>query len=264
LKQETIGSNWKTLWEKVVSSYTRGQLTKETDKLTVISAVARVFADRYNLHYLAGTWKQELPNALLWRTDKFGVRPLSLRAPTWSWARVDCCIWIENISHGLPPDINIFKILVAETHPLEDLFSPIKSGLIKIECERLLGSKSMKIHKNFSDGIVYLKFSPPRDEVVPEDLECHFDEDIPILPDPPEQIYFLDLKNYDSSSVGLIIARDYGEGCYFRRICKYRHGGPRYFRVAQKYSSEEFDLSIYESKSRVNEEGYQMYIINLI
>ncbi|KAM7217635.1 Heterokaryon incompatibility protein (HET) domain containing protein [Rhypophila decipiens] len=116
-------SSSQTLWSRVLETYARSALTKETDRLVALSGVARAFspthtvteplastnihdippppptrkgpmtADRRNPSYLAGLWEDELPWNLSWRAtplDEHACRKArEYRAPSWSWASLD-------------------------------------------------------------------------------------------------------------------------------------------------------------------------------
>ncbi|KAI1085472.1 HET-domain-containing protein [Whalleya microplaca] len=91
------------LWRKLVSSYSRRSLSRQSDKLTALAGLANVLRD-YNQNeneYLDGLWKVELPFELAWRVIALKVRPevpddedsgtISQEDcfPSWSWACSD-------------------------------------------------------------------------------------------------------------------------------------------------------------------------------
>src|ERR1700722_7064597 len=81
-------------WGLVVEMYTKGQLTKENDKLVAIAGVAAMFKALLDDEYLAGLWRRYLPNQLLWHVDdgwrnrSKNKRPECPIAPSWSWASI--------------------------------------------------------------------------------------------------------------------------------------------------------------------------------
>jgi len=87
-------------WSEVVRLYSQGKLTFPSDKLVAISGMASEMRHRglASGRFLAGLWEAELPRSLLWiRGDMYEVayenrRPLRYRAPSWSWASLDCPI----------------------------------------------------------------------------------------------------------------------------------------------------------------------------
>lgn len=80
-------------WNDILALYVRCALTKSEDKLVALSGVAKDFARAVGDEYVAGLWRHNLINSLLWRVDattgeppKPSSRPSRYRAPTWSWA----------------------------------------------------------------------------------------------------------------------------------------------------------------------------------
>ena len=79
-------------WHELVSRYSRYHLTFNADKLAAISGLASRFAFQWVIQsssYLAGLWKENLVNDLLWSTTLWYSKSYPDRAPSWSWARVD-------------------------------------------------------------------------------------------------------------------------------------------------------------------------------
>lgn len=80
-------------WYEVVHDYSSRNMTKATDKLPALSGVASLVADCTNDQYLAGLWRKDLVNGLLWCASRKDAprltRPPSWRAPSWSWAALD-------------------------------------------------------------------------------------------------------------------------------------------------------------------------------
>lgn len=86
------------VWNDILESYARCALTNPSDKFVAISGVAKDFAKAIDDDYLAGLWRRNFINDLLWSAGpKYGfdedfapaVRPKVYRAPTWSWASLD-------------------------------------------------------------------------------------------------------------------------------------------------------------------------------
>jgi hypothetical protein len=81
-------------WGFIVRMYSVRKLTVASDKLPAISAVARRFHTRLASQYLAGLWRGNLLNGLIWRQyrDEGPILdriPSDYRAPSWSWASID-------------------------------------------------------------------------------------------------------------------------------------------------------------------------------
>jgi hypothetical protein len=104
-------------WIKNVASfYTLRELAKASDTLPGISGVAEVFRSRLEDEYIAGLWKKDLINGLVW----FNINDLwdrscstEYHAPSWSWASVGyparygfttevaSCVVIEEVCYKL-------------------------------------------------------------------------------------------------------------------------------------------------------------------
>lgn len=85
------------VWNNILESYARCALTNPGDKFVAISGVAKDFAKAIDDEYLAGLWRRNFINGLLWTAmpevgcedDLLTVRPEVYRAPSWSWASLD-------------------------------------------------------------------------------------------------------------------------------------------------------------------------------
>jgi hypothetical protein len=85
-------------WSSLVSAYTSMSLTCPSDKLIALSGIAKQYAARYNDTYVAGMWRKKLSHQLLWfvthnatrMETNLQTRPTIYRAPSWSWAAIDC------------------------------------------------------------------------------------------------------------------------------------------------------------------------------
>ncbi|KAJ4213332.1 hypothetical protein NW759_011174 [Fusarium solani] len=76
-----------------VDMYTDRELTfPVADKLVAFAAVARRCASWFKGDYCAGIFRDTMPWGLLWHTSPTGwmTRSQTWRAPSWSWASMDC------------------------------------------------------------------------------------------------------------------------------------------------------------------------------
>ncbi|KAK0744767.1 heterokaryon incompatibility protein-domain-containing protein [Apiosordaria backusii] len=79
---------WKR-WYEIVSVYSKGQLTRQTDRLVALAGVAELVQQRAGLPYLAGLWDSDLlVLGLLWVVKGVEGRQELYCAPSWSWASV--------------------------------------------------------------------------------------------------------------------------------------------------------------------------------
>lgn len=88
-------------WDTIIGLYTKRLLTNRQDKLPALGGLARRFQKHLGSDYVAGLWREFLPQGLLWYghdgfhevrfREKVSTvkRPEPYRAPSWSWASVD-------------------------------------------------------------------------------------------------------------------------------------------------------------------------------
>jgi hypothetical protein len=88
MEQDITNTRLLGAWRRnVVEPYSKRQLTKSSDRLVALSAVAFEFSKKLSDQYLAGIWRADLESrGLLWLCiEAKGVIP---GAPSWSWASV--------------------------------------------------------------------------------------------------------------------------------------------------------------------------------
>ncbi|KAH8769399.1 heterokaryon incompatibility protein-domain-containing protein [Hyaloscypha sp. PMI_1271] len=78
-------------WHKIVENYSRRKLTVPSDKILAIAGVAKALQSHIGSDYLAGLWRANLINDLLWHRKGDAIThgeqdPTSYYAPSWSWA----------------------------------------------------------------------------------------------------------------------------------------------------------------------------------
>ena len=87
-----------TLWSDILGECTQRNLTHAEDELVAFAAIAEAFHDTWGDEYLAGLWRRNLFEDLLWHRDHTSdfqeyptlkPRPTKFRAPSWSWAAID-------------------------------------------------------------------------------------------------------------------------------------------------------------------------------
>ena len=93
--ESTIEDEWNKIgpsprilqsWYDVVETYSRANLTFETDKLAALAGLAGLYAERVSALYLGGLWAAHLPRQFMWAIRWPAKAPESLMAPSWSWA----------------------------------------------------------------------------------------------------------------------------------------------------------------------------------
>ncbi|KAH8742990.1 heterokaryon incompatibility protein-domain-containing protein, partial [Hyaloscypha finlandica] len=90
-------------WQTVVRRYSARDLTQEMDKLPALSGLAHEYRDTWSGDYLAGLWRKDLWQGLLWKRRALASscnfrRPKTYRAPSWSWASTEGEIDFSNTS----------------------------------------------------------------------------------------------------------------------------------------------------------------------
>ena len=149
-EHQSVMENWYKLrsnnispymyWSKLVNEYSSCHLTKSSDKLIAISALAQSVKTLLKAHgyedvYLAGLWKDDLENGLLWSTtgasSEGGIRVGP--TPSWSWASVHYTrIWYPNDDEEerlLP----LAKIIEVSTFPIGTEFGPVSGGILRMQ-----------------------------------------------------------------------------------------------------------------------------------
>ena len=127
------------LWERIRVDYSEKALTKVTDKLAAFSGIARMVHKVLRLpedNYLAGLWKQELLQELLWEryeNERQPYHPDLYVAPTWSWASLNGPFWHLDSGHRLESHWRV-NILETRISPVDDAFGPVKSGSLIVQC----------------------------------------------------------------------------------------------------------------------------------
>jgi hypothetical protein len=88
-------------WRAIVEEYTNRSLTKQTDKLSAVSGLAKAISnimcdnDGEADTYLAGLWKKEFLSDLAWRvvsSETERNKEKAYTAPSWSWASVESSV----------------------------------------------------------------------------------------------------------------------------------------------------------------------------
>jgi hypothetical protein len=130
-------------WELLVMEYSSRSLTESKDKLSAVGALARKYHSVTGDEYLAGLWKSRLPEALLWLRSTIGHIylhrashrfPETYRAPSWSWASMDCNVWFLQYSQFVAQVVDCQVQQVSE-----DPFGMLSAGELVVEASYLEG-----------------------------------------------------------------------------------------------------------------------------
>ena len=91
IDSDSTASIW--TWWSIVSAFSYCLLTIKTDRLPAISGAARQVQTQDLGPYFARLWREDMPRALLWCSERSPgshcERPKPYVAPTWSWASID-------------------------------------------------------------------------------------------------------------------------------------------------------------------------------
>jgi hypothetical protein len=131
-------------WHRVISAYSKANLTFSRDKLPGLAGVAEHFGRYKRCEYLAGIWKDETFDAhLCW--CNFWPRPRPIwRAPTWSWASVD---GYTSFNAYKPQTTNSSSVICARTLEAHVTrvsnaeFGEVSDGWIQITCSYVVPGK---------------------------------------------------------------------------------------------------------------------------
>lgn len=91
LSNEALFNKRHGQWHRIVEWYSYCSLTLEKDKLPALAGIATMIQRQSHDDYFAGLWGHTFYEDLLWVVaDGFrSRRPMSPRAPSWSWASLD-------------------------------------------------------------------------------------------------------------------------------------------------------------------------------
>ncbi|KAB2577028.1 Heterokaryon incompatibility protein [Lasiodiplodia theobromae] len=140
-----------TRWSELVNAYSATALTRSQDKLIAVQALAETMRDATGDTYVAGLWKSHIIEDVLWRTDVDALlppgarhqairRPRLWRAPTWSWASLDCRIEARSAwNYSVPGCHDDGKSLVREMIPEVEGFDGVETGQLNDAWMRVKG-----------------------------------------------------------------------------------------------------------------------------
>lgn len=130
-------------WAGVVEAYSRRDLSWMRDKLPALSGVACEFARILNKEelaarggtppsrYLAGLWDTGIHGQLCWRAGDCRIDQVEFewRAPTWSWASVECELYMErSYAYEFVPQAEILEARCALANPHDPFGQVVREG----------------------------------------------------------------------------------------------------------------------------------------
>jgi hypothetical protein len=134
------------LWHRLVAQYSLRSLTCAFDKLPAISGIAKKVQDLVGSEYLAGLWRDNLIEDLLWSSAPYLQNPhlakpvLQYRSPSFSWSSVDTQVRYEEFDQEDDPMRALAKVLKAQCSTSElNPLGEVESGFISLRGPVLKG-----------------------------------------------------------------------------------------------------------------------------
>lgn len=143
------------VWGSLLDIYVKCALTKPYDKFIAIAGLAKEFGKHTEDEYVAGLWRKNLINGLLWHVGDVTIfplqpstRPQQYRAPSWSWAAVDAP---GTTRYACEPDYQgeYAEVLEVDVQPVgEDRTRQFKGAYIRLQAfmTKLLRKPSFFCH----------------------------------------------------------------------------------------------------------------------
>lgn len=173
------------VWSEILRMYAQCAITFPADKFVAISGVVKDFASAVGDEYVAGLWRKNFVNGMLWqvwdrqecmfRSEEYqttpAARPPEYRAPSWSWASVDAPM-TRAVSNEVDLCGEYVQVLGINIVPKDG--DP--TGRLRHACLRVKGhliKTSRKPQKPHMRGHQFGKFLPDvEEELVQGDYFC--------------------------------------------------------------------------------------------
>lgn len=153
-------------WTPLVESYTRRQLTFNTDKLVAIAGLSQKYEEKWpGRSYRQGLWLEDMPHDLLWFSNERLARDATSQAniPSWSWASTTGPISfksaefdeVENLCHRIQCSETTKDQLIINTtlKPVDDLRGPLQcQGFCYEDLQDM--DFNGRLHDDYKDGSI--------------------------------------------------------------------------------------------------------------
>ncbi|KAK4459174.1 heterokaryon incompatibility protein-domain-containing protein [Cladorrhinum samala] len=222
-------------WCSIVREFTHRELTYVEDRLPAMTGIAAIFPLPAS-EYLAGLWRSNLDNLLLWRHDRGRIvdtknqtksfRIPGIYAPTWSWACVSGPIIYSSIFGAFDrPDSQPadWKVLEARTTPsTANPYGPVSEGWIKVQGRMVpvafrFGKPEEK--KNINSLYIYPTGAHTQGPTEGYFSWCYMDAGVKAREWEDEaHDYFFLLAGFDVTEIKGRDERDYTVGLVLRRL----------------------------------------------
>jgi hypothetical protein len=146
-------------WRSIVHVYSRGALTKASDKLPAVSGIAAIFQQMTGASYLAGIFDADINRGLLWEFNIDSTigsrRPLKskiFRRPSWSWISTDEEVNYYSFERPRASETCSMKLLNHSTELVnsENPFGQVLSATLEV-CGLL--RRLLRYQKNMDDDL---------------------------------------------------------------------------------------------------------------
>lgn len=122
-------------WYKLLYQYSGLSLSKDSDRLVALGAIAQEMQNLLGCEYQSGIWKEDIHRGLLWApVDPPGYPCYSL-APSWSWASILGKIRVPNFSTRLQALAEIVEVSLSTVKG--NYFGVMSGGSLKIRSRTL-------------------------------------------------------------------------------------------------------------------------------
>lgn len=121
------------VWRDIIRSYFRTDITRDSDRLIAMSAIASYFGSVRRSKYYAGLWEDTFLDDMLWIVSQPEQRPDVYVAPTWSWASIARVFTSPSrlCMMELECKVPITRVLNLWTDPCgQDEYGEIKNGWV--------------------------------------------------------------------------------------------------------------------------------------
>jgi hypothetical protein len=223
-------------WADIVTDYTKRLLTRPEDKLIAISGIAKQIQDEIQGEYVAGLWREALPQQLLWfviHWEQAGgsqsERAAEYRAPSWSWAAIDGAVhWGGSLKKNNEERI-IADVLEVSVTPRSDKnpFGLLAAGWMRVNAH--LWRVKLAWNSESKDAWEVTVRDVDTDVDLSLEIRCFLD--VPERWDLEQRMFFCMPVQYTRNEgkmapdlEGLVLEQLEGEGNAFSRVGYYTEG----------------------------------------
>lgn len=123
------GKNYLRHWYKLITNYSKRNLTYQSDKWNAIAGLVEMFIKQTGYTYLAGLWMEDLAVGLMWEATAKGVLREDGTMPSWSWLSVRG--GIKGLKYN-SPTVSMIELIGAEQQQQADGLSALPSKSVRL------------------------------------------------------------------------------------------------------------------------------------